>query len=180
MTLAAGGLVLLALTPGSPLAAQQPLAGFCLFARGTAVGQSRAGAAAKARLDRIEAGIAQTAAGERQALVNEDTALLAQRAQLGPAEFARRIEQLRARLAQQEATTQRLAQQLARARANAEARIDAALQPVLGQVRADRQCLVIMERNNAYVYANSVDITGDVVRRLDQVQPPFDVGLTPP
>ena len=174
--------VLLAL-PECPADAQSTpsaLPGFCLFARGVAIASSRAGTQIRAQLGRFEAKIAETATRERQAGAVDDSALMNARAQLSPAEFTRKTEAFRSRLSHQAQTTQVFARQLAEARAAALARIDSALDPVLETTRAQRGCIVVMERNNAYVYANSVDITGDIVRQLDQRLVPFDINISAP
>ena len=37
-----------------------------------------------------------------------------------------------------------------------------------------------MERNNAYLYLNSIDLTKDVVRRLDVVLPSIKIDVAKP
>ena len=138
----------LAILATSPCTAQVPaLPGFCLFARGSAILMSRAGASARRDLDRIAATIATSNVQERQSLINQGTALNKQRAELPPGEFQARANRLAVLAQKLDETIQAFAGKLAGARQAAQARLENALDPVLESVRAEHGCVVVMERN---------------------------------
>ncbi len=161
----------------SKVAAQtpvSPLPGFCLFSRGTAIASSRAGNSAIHHLDDLQKAAAAALARQEAMLKLEDETLAAQRPKLSATDFQIRLTQLEIKLHDVATARSQHEEQVARTRAAAQASIDAALDPLIQALFRERHCVVVMERNSAYFYANEIDLTVEASRRLDAALPDHD------
>ena len=120
----------------------------------------------QAQLREMQASLTGTLAAQRQALERQRQDLEGRQATIAPVEFQRQL----AALNQQIQTVEQ--QQNARfiaAQQQGQQQIDQALNEALGRVVTQSACSVVLERDNAYGWNNSMDITAVVVRELDAV-----------
>lgn len=157
---------------------QSALPGFCLLSRGTAIASSNAGAAAKHRIAQIEAAMAHTSEQQKALIAMEGDELSRRREQMPPRDFQSRVDQLKSRSYAFEQMQNTSTRRLVELRASTQHRIDIALDPIIDNLRSERHCVVIMERNNAYVYANNLDLTADATARLNAALPPFTIAVS--
>jgi outer membrane protein len=57
--------------------------------------------------------------------------------------------------------------------------VEQALGPILQGIMQERRATVLLDRSAVLLAPNAIDVTGDVVRRLDMKMPTAKVVLTP-
>lgn len=99
----------------------------------------------------------------------EEARLTQQRAALNPAEFRRLAEAFDSRATAVRRERAQAVQQLnAEAEADRTAFYQAAL-PVMGDMMQERGAVAVLDRRTVFVSLDAIDITGDLIRRLDEV-----------
>jgi len=154
---------------GLPASAQTfgpPIQGMCLFSREAAVSSSRAGQSMQAQLREMQASLTGTLAAQRQALERQRQDLEGRQATIAPVEFQRQLAALNQQI---QAVEQQQNARFIAAQQQGQQQIDRALNESLGRVVTQSACSVVLERDNAYGWNNSMDITAAVIRELDAV-----------
>jgi len=171
-----GGPALAQVTP----APGAPLAGVCVYSENVILGQSQAGAGANQQLTQLQTSINAELRAARDKLVADDQALTAKKAQLSAADFAAQgaALQTRARDLQTLATTRN--SQLTRTRDSAIAQISKAAVPLLNASLTAHRCAVVLDKGAIYSVNPAMDLTGEVLQRLNATLPAITVTLAAP
>jgi outer membrane protein len=176
----------LVLSIGAPALAQvtpapgAPLAGLCVYSENVILGQSQAGAGANQQLTQLQTSINSELRAARDKLVADDQALTAQKAKLSAADFAAQgaALQARARDLQNLATTRN--SQLTRTRDGAIAQISKAALPLLNASLTAHHCAIVLDKAPVYSVNPAMDLTGEVMQRLNATLPAITVTLAAP
>jgi outer membrane protein len=171
---------------GGPAVAQvtpapgAPLAGLCVYSENVILGQSQAGAGANQQLTQLQNSINSELRAARDKLVADDQALTAQKAKLPAADFAAQgtALQARARELQNLATTRN--SQLTRTRDGAIAQISKAALPLLNASLTAHHCAIVLDKAPVYSVNPAMDLTGEVMQRLNATLPAITVTLAAP
>lgn len=168
-SLAAAGLAvgMAAAQPAPPPAYGPPTPGVCLFAQAQALSQSKAGTSADQQLRQFAAGVDAELGAERTAIYNDDRALAAQKATLGPADYQQRTELLRQRYANLDRERALRDAQLNLTRKLAADQVMKVLEPSLSETITARKCSFVLERSVTYGANDALDITGQVIQQMD-------------
>lgn len=176
--------VLLSLGSLSPAHAEGPIAthgppvlGVCVFAKDQALETSKAGASAVEQIRQFASAASAKLKPERDAIAQENQALMDQRASLSPAQLQQRGIALQQKNAEFQEVSQQRSAQLQQTQANAVSRILVAINPALTTVSAAHHCSLILERGQVYGVNASMDLTAEVIKRVDATLPPFKVEL---
>lgn len=154
--------------------------GVCLFDQAQAVANSQAGVSAEQQIKEFAVGIDAELKAERTAIYNDDHALALQKASLPSADYDQRVAQLRQRYAEVDHTRTVRDAQLDATRKTAAVQIMAALTPSLNEVITQRRCSFVLQRSVTYAAADALDITADVVQRMDARLNYVPLQLAPP
>jgi outer membrane protein len=157
-----------------------PLAGLCVYSENVILGQSQAGAGANQQLTQLQTSINSELRTARDKLVADDQALTAQKAKLSAADFAAQgaALQARARDLQNLATTRN--SQLTRTRDGAIAQISKAALPLLNASLSAHHCAIVLDKAPVYSVNPAMDLTGEVLQRLNATLPAITVTLAAP
>jgi Skp family chaperone for outer membrane proteins len=154
---------------GAPASAQTfgpPIAGMCLLSRTGAISASRAGQSMQIQLRQMQASLNGELAQKRTSLDLQRRALEGRQSAIAPIEFQRLLTGLN----EQEQTLEQ--QQNARfiaAQTRGQQQVDRTLNEALSRVITRSACSVVMERDNAYGWNNTMDITSATAREMDGV-----------
>ncbi len=157
---------------GAPAAAPPtngpPITGMCMISSARAIGQSSAGRAMTERLRQLVAQVQAELKPEADALQTELTAFQGQQAALTTEQRQTRAQALETRIrAQQEKADQRQ-RELQATEQRQLARIGEQLQPVVTSLYSARQCAVLLNVEQAVLYANpAMDLTDASIQQLN-------------
>ncbi len=154
-----------------------PVAGVCVFAKDQALQTSKAGASAAEQMRQFASAASAKLKPERDAIAQENQALIDQRANLSPAQLQQRAIALQQKTADFQEVSQQRSAQLQQTQSNAISRILVAINPALATVSAAHHCSLILERGQTYGFNASMDLTAEVIKRVDAALPPFKVEL---
>jgi Skp family chaperone for outer membrane proteins len=182
LTLAVGGSTLAwAQTPAANIPAYgPPLTGVCLFSRDIALNSSQAGVSVGQQLQQISQGIQTNLNPQRDAIAKEDTTLNAQKAKLPAAQYAQRVNELQQRAQAFTQTVQTRNAQITQTHDKAMDQIAAAINPILIASISAHHCSLVLERNGIYGANPAMDLTAEVVQKLNASLPTVAVTLAPP
>jgi len=144
-----------------------PMAGVCVVSRDQALAASQAGVSANQQLTQFVSGVRGELNAQRSAIQNDDRALAAQKASLAAADYQQRVGQLRARYQALDHASQVRDAQLAATRKQAFDQIGAVMGPSLTEVIAARRCSLVLERASTYGANPEMDITAQVIQRMN-------------
>ncbi len=117
--------------------------------------------------------------GEGQALQRDRAALEQQAAILAPDVKARKARDFDARVAAFQKKLQQRGGLIQGGVLKAQQQVEQALGPVLQGIMQERRATVLLDRSAVLLAPNAIDVTGDVIRRLDMKMPTAKVVLTP-
>jgi Skp family chaperone for outer membrane proteins len=157
-----------------------PISGLCLFGQGQALGQSKAGISANQQLEQFLKSVDAELKAAAAPIVADDHALGAQKASMPAAEYQQQLGKLRQRYADLAHTRDLRRAQLALTRKDALTQVAKAMATSLAATITERHCSVIFERTGAYGAAEGMDITADVIQRMNTALPSVTLSLAPP
>jgi outer membrane protein len=117
--------------------------------------------------------------GEGQALQRDRTALEQQAAILAPDVKARKARDFDARVAAFQKKLQQRGGLIQGGVLKAQQQVEQALGPILQGLMQERRATVLLDRSAVLLAPNAIDVTGDVIRRLDMKMPTAKVVPTP-
>ncbi|HUO21299.1 MAG TPA: OmpH family outer membrane protein [Caulobacteraceae bacterium] len=156
-----------------------PLTGVCVFSRDMALNTSAAGVSVNTQLQQMEQSANATLAPQRDALAAEDKALSAEKAKLTPAKFQERVAALQQRAQAYSQTVQSRNAQFSQAHDKAQDQIAQAVTPLLVASITAHACSLIVERNSIYGANPAMDLTPEVIQKLNAALPTVTVVLGP-
>ena len=155
-------------SPTSP----RPIAGVCVFSEERAVGTSKAGQAANARMQQLRAQVQAEIAPEATSLQNDVRTFQAQRATLAGDALTQRQTALQGRADAFQQKEQLRNQELQATGEKALGRIRAAIEPIVRQTYEARKCSILFNSDGAIFGGNpQMDVTPTVVAGLDAAMP---------
>jgi Skp family chaperone for outer membrane proteins len=157
-----------------------PIAGVCFLTRADAIDHSQAGVSANQQMTQFGQGIEAELKAQRTAIESDDKALAGQKANLSPAEFDRRVAQLRQRYADLNRTQSIRAAQLRLTSRDAINQLGKILQPSLTDTITARRCSAVFERSVTYGASDAMDITAMVIQKMDALQSVIALRLATP
>ena len=181
LTMIAAGTPGLAQTP--PAAANTmgpPVPGVCLFAREVALGTSKAGLAANARMRQLSQQVQAELAPEQLVIANESAVLATNGARMAPADFQQRTVTLQKRAAAFAELQRARSEQIQRTRSLAIAEIVKPIDAVLAPIAVSHHCSVLFERGTTYGFNAAMDLTPVVIQQVDARLPTLTFNLAPP
>ncbi len=157
-----------------------PILGVCVYSESSLLGQSAAGIAANRQLAQIQQSVNAEFVAQRDKLVADDRALTAQKAQLTAADFNQRTAALQARARDLDALAKTRDNQLARTRDDAVGQISRAALPLFNASLTAHHCAIVFDRTPVYSVNPTMDLTGDVIQRLNGVMTSITLQLAAP
>jgi len=156
-----------------------PLTGVCVYSENVVLGQSQAGASANQQLSQLQQSANAELRAARDRLVADDQALTAQKARLPAADFAQKTAELQTRARDLQNLANARNAQLTRTRDGAIAQISKAAAPILNASLAARRCAIVLDKGPIYSVNPAMDLTGEVIQRLNATLPAITVTLAP-
>jgi outer membrane protein len=157
-----------------------PIAGLCLFARDVAMSNSQAGVSVLQQLKQLSQSISGQLSPQRDAIAKEEQALLAQKAKLTPARAQQRAVEIQEKAQAFDRLVQTRNAQIAQTRDGAMEKIASAMTPMLVASITAHKCAVLFERNSSYGVNPAMDLTGEIIDKLNAAMPTVTVTLAPP
>jgi outer membrane protein len=154
-----------------------PVPGICVFSRDGALTTSQAGVSVTNQLQTMEQGVATPLNAERDSIAAADKALTAEKAKLTPAKYQERAAALQQRVQTYSATVQNRNAQFAQTRDNAMNQIAQSVTPILVASITEHKCSLVVERSGIYGANPAMDLTPDVIQKLNAVLPTVTVTL---
>jgi len=173
----------LILAAGAPAAAQvvaapgAPLAGVCVYSENVLLGQSQAGVSANRQLTQIQASVNNELRALQDKLVADDQALTAQKSTLPASEFSQRTTALQTRARDLQNLSNARNGQLTRTRDGAIAQISKVALPLLNASLTAHRCAIVLDKGPVYTVNPAMDLTGEVMQKLNAVLPAITVTL---
>jgi outer membrane protein len=171
---------------GGPAVAQvapalgAPLAGLCVYSENVILGQSQAGVSANQQLRQLQTSVNGELTAARDKLVADDRALTAQKAKLSAADFSAQTNALQTRARDLQNLASVRNGQLTRTRDGAIAQISKAALPLLNASLNAHRCAIVLDKGPVYSVNPAMDLTGEVMQRLNAALPSITVSLAPP
>lgn len=157
-----------------------PLTGVCIFSRDMALTTSQAGVSANQQLQQISKDLDAGLAPERDAIGKEDQALTAAKAKLSAADYQKRAAALQQRAQAYTAMVQTRNAQFTQTRDKATDQIATAVTPILVASITEHHCSLVLERGGIYGANAAMDLTPEVIQKLNAQMPTLAVSLAPP
>ncbi len=157
-----------------------PIPGLCLFARDVALGTTKAGVAANARMRQLSQQIQAEFAPEQQAIATEESVLRTSAAQMTSADRQRRTDALQKRATSFAGLQRVRSAQLQQTRGLAIAAILKPMDAALTPIATSRHCSVVVERSATYGFNAAMDLTPAVIQQVDARLPTLTFDLAPP
>ena len=157
-----------------------PLTGVCVFSRDTALNTSAAGQSANQQLQQIAQSIQTQMNVERDAIVTENKALVAEKAKLTAAKLQARQAALQQRAQTFQQTIQLRNAQVQQTHDKTMDQIAASVTPILVSTITAHACSLIVERNGIYGANPAMDLTPEVITKLNAALPTVAVTLLTP
>ena len=156
-----------------------PLSGICVFSKDLALTTSAAGVSVNQQLQQLSQSAQATLDVERNAITAADKALTAEKPKLSAAKYQTEQSALQQRAQTYTATVQARQAQFSQARDKALDQIAATVTPILVATITERHCSIIVERGGIYGANPAMDLTPDVIQKLNAVLPTVAVSLPP-
>jgi Skp family chaperone for outer membrane proteins len=180
------GLLGLAAMSAGPAPAQgvtvsdPPIGGVCIYSKNNMLGRSLAGLSAHEQLAQLQQSSDIDLTSQRNRLVADERMLTGEKSRMLLSTYERRSESLQHRAERLAALARIRARQIAETRTEAFGRIAAAAEPQLTASVADHHCAILLDRGAGYSVTPEMDLTNDVINRLNGVMPTISLQLTPP
>lgn len=168
-------LLLVLTAPVAAFAQATPAAVIVVMDENAVLTNSDAGKSALAQLKTIGDQIGAELDTERKALEAEKTRIGQQRATLTQDQFKARVAALEKRAGGFERLVEARGKEMEATRQNALKIINTALQPVLEEIVKSRGATIMVDRANLIYVAPALDVTGDVIAKLNARLKPFTV-----
>jgi len=157
-----------------------PIGGVCIYSKNNMLGRSLAGLSAHEQLAQLQQSSDIDLASQRNRLVADERALTGEKTRMLLSTYDRRSESLQHRSERLNELSHIRARQIAETRTEAFGRIAAAAEPLLTASVADHHCAILLDRGAGYSVNPDMDLTGDVISRLNTVMPTISLQLAPP
>jgi len=157
-----------------------PIGGVCIYSKNNMLGRSLAGLSAHEQLAQLQQSSDIDLAAQRNRLVADERALTAEKTRMLLSTYDKRSESLTHRAERLAELSRIRARQIAETRTEAFGRIAAAAEPLLTASVADHHCAILLDRGAGYSVNPDMDLTGDVISRLNGVMPTISLQLAPP
>lgn len=145
-----------------------PITGMCMISTARAIGQSSAGRAMTERLRQLVAQVQAELKPEADALQTEITAFQGQQAALTAEQRQTRAQALQTRISSQQEKADQRQRELQATEQRQLQRIGEQLQPVVTSLYSARQCAVLLNVEQAVLYANpAMDLTDGAIQQLN-------------
>jgi Skp family chaperone for outer membrane proteins len=180
LAMCAGGSAAAQPVASAPVVFGPALPGVCILARAVALDRSLAGVSANQQIQQFTVGIRAELDAQRGAIINDDRTLAAQKASMPPADYQQRVAQLQQRYAVVDRTTRVRAAQVSKTKADAVRLILDTMTPSLGETVTARKCSVVIERGETYGANAAMDITDQVIQRMNARLQSVTLRLAPP
>jgi outer membrane protein len=188
---AARAFVLGAATAAAPLLGAQaqprivdapgaPLAGICTYSAQVVLGTSTAGTAANQRLATLSQQVTSQLQSTASQLDADGKTLAAQKATLAAAVYQQKLAALQQRAQDLRTLAQTKNAQLERTRDIAVGQISAATIPLINAAVAAHRCSIVVDKGATYTVNPAMDITPEIVQKLNAAMPTISFDLAPP
>jgi Skp family chaperone for outer membrane proteins len=157
-----------------------PIGGVCIYSKNNMLGRSQAGLSAHEQLAQLQQSSDIDLASQRNRLVADERMLTGEKSRLLIASFDKRSAALQRKSEQLTALSHIRTRQIAETRTEAFGRIAAAAEPLLTASVADHHCAILLDRGAGYSVSPDMDLTNDVINRLNGVMPVISLQLAPP
>jgi Skp family chaperone for outer membrane proteins len=157
-----------------------PIGGVCIYSKNNMLGRSLAGLSAHEQLAQLQQSSDIDLASQRNRLVADERALTGEKTRMLLSTYDRRSESLQHRSERLNELSHIRARQIAETRTEAFGRIAAAAEPLLTASVADHHCAILLDRGAGYSVNPDMDLTSDVISRLNAVMPAITLQLAPP
>ncbi len=154
-----------------------PIEGVCVFSKDAALTTSAAGVSVNQQLQQLSQSAQAPLDAERNAITAADKALTAEKPKLSAAKYQAEQGSLQQRAQAWQMTVQARQTQFNQARDKALDQIAATVTPVLVATITARHCSIIVERGGIYGANPAMDLTPDVVQKLNTILPAVVVSL---
>jgi len=161
-------------------ASDPPIGGVCIYSKNNMLGRSLAGLSAHEQLAQLQQSSDIDLAAQRNHLVADERTLTGEKTRMLVSTYDRRSESLQHRADRLTALSRIRARQIAQTRTEAFGRIAAAAEPLLTASVADHHCAILLDRGAGYSVNPDMDLTGDVIARLNGVMPTISLQLAAP
>ena len=184
-TLSGAALTASIVASGAPAFAQivqapgAPLGGVCVYSENGLLGQSQAGLAANQQLAQLQKSVNAELSATRDRLVADDRALTAQKAQLSAADFNQKSADLQRRAQDLDSLSRVRNSQLSRTRDEAVRQISTAALPLFNASLTAHRCSIVLDKGPVYSVNPAMDLTGEIMQKLNAVMPTISVQLAP-
>ena len=160
-------------------AAGAPIHGVCIYSQNEMLGQSQAGKIGTQKLVALQSGIDAELKPAADKLTADAKDLGARRGGMAASAYQQQVADLQRRAKDLDALDRARKDQLARTRNDAIARINRVALPLFNASVAAHGCALVLDKAPLYTANPAMDLTPDVVRRLDAALPSIDVQLLP-
>ncbi|RMF13624.1 MAG: OmpH family outer membrane protein [Alphaproteobacteria bacterium] len=168
------------LVPGGPAMAQNrntPVARIILVDFDRVSRESLVGKDIAAQMESHRVDLEKKARAIQQELKAEEEELKKQRNIISPEAFQQRVQALQRKAQAKQTEINGLGQQARRAMQQAQLEVQRVLRPIVKKIMDERGANMVMDKALVSQHAAGLDITTEVIERLDQAMPSFDVQL---
>ena len=156
------------------------LPGVCVYSENVVVSSSSAGVAAAARLSQLQQSVAGQLNATRNQIDADNKALGPQKATLPAAAYEQKVTALQQRAQDWNALAQTRNAQFTHTRELALTQIANASVPLLNAAVAAHRCSIVIDRSSTYTSNATMDLTSEVVQKLNASMPTITFDLAPP
>ena len=160
--------------------ADPPIGGVCIYSKNNVLGRSLAGLSAHEQLAQLQQSSDTDLAAQRDQLLADERALTGEKSRIPVANFDRRSASLQRKAEQLTVLSRIRDRQIDDTRAEAFGRIAATAEPLLTASVTDHHCAILLDRGAGYSVNPDMDLTNDVITRLNGVMPIISLQLAPP
>ena len=157
-----------------------PLAGVCVYSEEMTLSQTQSGLSANQQLARLQQSVTAELKTTNDALISEARALEARKATTPAAQYEQSAAALQRRARDQDALTRTRNDQLLRTRDDAAAKIAAAAVPALNASLTAHRCAIVLDKGRVYSVNPAMDLTPEVIQKVNATLPTIIVQLAPP
>ncbi len=171
---------LIAMVPGAPAMAQArntPTARIILVDFDRVSRESLVGKDIAAQMESHRVDLEKKARAMQQELKAEEEELKKQRNIISPEAFQERVRALQRKAQAKQNEINGLGQQARRAMQQAQLEVQRVLRPIVKKIMDERGANMVMDKALVSQHAAGLDVTTEVIERLDQAMPSFDVRI---
>jgi len=160
--------------------ADPPIGGVCIYSKNNVLGRSLAGLSAHEQLAQLQQSSDIDLAAQRDRLSADERSLTGEKSRTPAANLDRRSTSLQRKAEQLTVLSRIRDRQINDTRAEAFGRIAATAEPLLSASVADHHCAILLDRGAGYSVTPDMDLTNDVIARLNGVMPTISLQLAQP